>query len=86
MVGVGVFDGDILVVNRALEPREGDVVIACIEGEFACKVYSSKRRSLESAPDPATNESYPAFCIDHRVVIEGVVQFSLRAHRGLGLG
>lgn len=34
MEGAGIFDGDELIVNRSLEPGEGDVVIAVVEGEL----------------------------------------------------
>jgi DNA polymerase V len=36
----GIFDGDVLVVDRAIEARSGHVVIAVIEGEFVCKTLS----------------------------------------------
>ena len=34
MVGAGIHDGDILVVDRSLEPRQGQVVIAAIDGQL----------------------------------------------------
>lgn len=34
MEGAGIFDGDELIVDRSLEPGEGDVVIAVVEGEL----------------------------------------------------
>ena len=86
MVGVGIFDGDILVINRALEPRDGDAVVACIESEFTCKVFDRKNMQLKAEPGVDNTEKYPAFQIDQNVTIEGVVQFSLRAHRELSLG
>lgn len=33
----GVMDGDMLVVNRALKPRHGQVVVAVVDGEFTVK-------------------------------------------------
>ena len=36
----GIFDGDVLVVDRAIQARSGHVVIAVIEGEFVCKSLS----------------------------------------------
>lgn len=33
----GIFDGDALVVDRAIRPRSGHVVIAVVDGEFVCK-------------------------------------------------
>lgn len=37
MVGAGIFDGDILVVDKSLEPGSGDIVVAVVEGEFTVK-------------------------------------------------
>jgi DNA polymerase V len=33
----GIFDGDILVVNRALKPRHNHIVVAVVDGEFTVK-------------------------------------------------
>ncbi len=37
MVGAGIHDGDILVVDRSLEPRQGRVIIAAIDGQLTVK-------------------------------------------------
>ena len=44
MEGVGIFSGDILVVSRAAEPKNGDVVIAAVDGEFTVKTYREGQR------------------------------------------
>lgn len=37
MEGAGIFDRDILVIDRALRPRHGDIVVAQIDGEATVK-------------------------------------------------
>jgi DNA polymerase V len=37
MEGAGISDGDELIVNRALEPRDGSVVVAVLDGELTIK-------------------------------------------------
>lgn len=37
MTDRGIFPGNVLVVDRSLEPRHGDVVIAAVDGEFTVK-------------------------------------------------
>lgn len=37
MQGRGILDGDLLVVDRALDPAHGNVVIAVVDGEFTVK-------------------------------------------------
>lgn len=54
MQGLGILDGDLLVVDRALTPKAGSIVIAVVEGEFLIKQlhYSQDGPILRSAhPD-----------------------------------
>ena len=37
MRGEGIFDGDILLIDRAITPRSGHIVIAVIDNEFLVK-------------------------------------------------
>src|SRR5215212_10140675 len=37
MIGEGIYPGDALIVDRSLEPKHKNVVIACIEGELTVK-------------------------------------------------
>lgn len=37
MIDLGVADGDVLVVNRALTPKHGDIVVAEVNGDFTVK-------------------------------------------------
>ena len=52
----GIFDGDVLVVDRAIEARSGHVVIAVIEGEFVCKTLSIQAGSIKLK---AANPGHP---------------------------
>ncbi len=51
MKDAGIFDGDIAVVDRALHPSNGRIVVAVVDGEFCLKrlVYREGRCFLESA-------------------------------------
>jgi len=37
MVGAGIFDGDLLVVDKSLTPTSGDIVIAIVDGDLTVK-------------------------------------------------
>ena len=37
MIGAGIFDGDEIIVERSLEPHDGNVVIAVVDGELTVK-------------------------------------------------
>lgn len=57
MEGAGIRSGDLLVVDRSLEPEDGSVVIAAVDGEFTVKTLRRDRRGgvrLEAA-----NPAYP---------------------------
>ena len=53
---VGIFDGDVLLVDKAIEPKHGQIVIAVVNGNFVCKHPNQRARlkKLRSA-----NVSYP---------------------------
>ncbi|CZF77180.1 LexA repressor [Grimontia celer] len=78
MQGVGIFDGDILIVDRHVNAFNGDVIVANFNGEFVCKLLDVTRRLLLSA-----NDNYSSARIDQHDTfsIEGVVVRSIRCHR-----
>ncbi len=46
MIKAGINSGDILVVDRSLEPKDKRVVVAVVNGEFTVKRVSKKRDKL----------------------------------------
>lgn len=42
MEGVGIFSGDVLIVDRSLKAVHGDIVIACVDGEFTVKELNTR--------------------------------------------
>ena len=40
----GIEEGDILVIDRALDPRDGDIVIAHVNGEFTVKYLDISKK------------------------------------------
>ena len=44
MIGEGIHDGDLLVVDRSLRPASGDVIIACVDGDFTVKTLRLGKR------------------------------------------
>lgn len=61
MVGAGILDDDILVVNRALVPRHQSVVVAVVDGEFTVKTLWQRAGRVKLQPaNPAYPEIVPA--------------------------
>lgn len=80
MIGVGIFPGDILVVSRAESVRDGDVIVATLNGSFVVKLCDTKQKRLVSAaPDHAPYQ----ITADDDFIVEGVVTRSIRLHRPL---
>ena len=50
MIGVGIHDGDILVVDRSLTPVNGKVVIAILDGQFTVKTLEKQRGKIRLMP------------------------------------
>ena len=56
MLGAGIHDGDLLVVDRSLDPRPGRVVVAVLDGEFTLKRLAQHHGRLRLE---AANPAYP---------------------------
>ncbi|KID58740.1 DNA polymerase V [Pseudoalteromonas luteoviolacea] len=78
MQGVGIFDGDLLLVDRAVSPQQNDVIVANFNNEFVCKLLDLHNRVLRSA-----STLYPPVKISEcdQFQLEGVVTGSVRMHR-----
>jgi len=76
MTGVGIYSGDILVVDRALTAKHGDIVIASFDGE-----YTVKELSLNPVGLLAHNPSYSPIWLDgeHCLEVFGVVTNVVRS-------
>ncbi|HOP64410.1 MAG TPA: translesion error-prone DNA polymerase V autoproteolytic subunit [Spirochaetota bacterium] len=55
MTGAGINSGDILIVDRALTPRNGSIVVAILDGEFTVKRFSRLKGRIFLLPE---NPSY----------------------------
>ena len=80
MTGERILDGDIVLVNRALEPQSGNVVIACLDGELTLKRLVKDRRGVRLL---AGNPDYAPIVVgeEQELVVWGVVTFSIHDHR-----
>lgn len=72
MIGAGVYDGDILIVDKSLAPTVGKIVIAAIDGQLTVKRLAQKGQNYYLV---AENPAYPAIQLHelNETVIWGVV-------------
>ena len=50
MIGAGIHDGDILIVDRSITPANGKVVIAVLDGQFTVKTLEKSRSKIRLLP------------------------------------
>ena len=56
MVGAGIANGDVLLVDRAITPANGNIVIAAVDGELTCRRLWKQGRQMKlqaAGPDVA---------------------------------
>ncbi len=72
MMGAGIHDGDELIVDRAIDPMDGHVVVAVIDGELTVKRLRKSGKTIRLV---AENPEYPdiGFSDGEELVIWGVV-------------
>ncbi|HBR15527.1 MAG TPA: peptidase S24 [Candidatus Omnitrophica bacterium] len=56
MINAGIQSGDILIVDRSLEPRDKRIVVAILNGEFTVKRIQKKNNKLYLVPE---NDAFP---------------------------
>ena len=87
MNGIGVFDGDILIVQKGLFPRENDIVVVFYQGEFYVKRYKPKYKEnslrLEKIKLKSENPNYSDMDINEDTDFElwGVATWNLHKLR-----
>ena len=85
--GIGVFDGDILIVQKGLFPRENDIVVVFYQGEFYVKRYKPKYKEnslkIESIKLKSENPNYSDMDINEDTDFElwGVATWNLHKLR-----
>ena len=51
MENAGIYSGDVMVVDRALEPQNNTIVLAVLDGEFTVKRIQKKGQELYLSPE-----------------------------------
>lgn len=53
MINAGIYDGDIVIVDRSIKPVNGKIVIAVIDGDMLIRRYEKTMNSLRLIPETA---------------------------------
>ena len=77
MVGAGLEDGDLLVIDRSLNPENGKIAICLVDGEFTVKRIKKEKNKLYLMPE---NKKYKPIELkeENELIIWGVVEYVIK--------
>jgi len=79
MIDVGIHDGDLLIIDKSLEPRNNKIAVCFIDGEFTVKRIKIEKDTVWLI---AENKDYPPIKVtkDNEFIIWGIVINSIKYH------
>lgn len=77
MIGAGIDDGDIMVIDRSLEPQNSKIAICLIDGEFTVKRIKIEKDAVYLMPE---NNNYQPIKVtdENELVIWGIVTYVIK--------
>ncbi len=81
MIGSGIYDGDILIIDRSVQPNNNSILVCAIDGEFTIKrIKKIDKDTIYLMPD---NPDFEPIKVsrDNDLIIWGVVIYSIHKHQ-----
>tara|TARA_Y200000002_G_scaffold285166_1_gene239173 strand:- start:58 stop:489 length:432 start_codon:yes stop_codon:yes gene_type:complete len=77
MVGAGLDDGDLLVIDRSLDPENGKIAVCLVDGEFTVKRIKKEKDRLYLMSE---NKKYKHIEIkeENELIIWGMVEYVIK--------
>ena len=77
MIGAGIDDGDILVIDRSIEPQNNKIAVCFIDGEFTVKRIKIEKDCVYLMPE---NTAFQPIKItdENALVIWGIVTYVIK--------
>lgn len=77
MVDAGLDDGDLLVIDRSLNPENGKIAVCVLDGEFTVKRIKKEKSKLYLIPE---NEKYKPIELkeENELIIWGIVEYVIK--------
>ena len=87
MIDAGISDGDIVVIDKALEPSHGDIVVAFVDGEFTIKYLDTAHKGEGYILLVPANKNYQPIKIYNQdnFTIWGVVAWTIKRRLNNGV-
>lgn len=79
MKDAGLSDGDILVIDKSIEPKTGHMAVCFIDGEFTIKYIQIEKNVVWLIP---ANDKYQPIKVteENDFMIWGIVTYSIKKH------
>ena len=77
MIGAGLDDGDLLVIDRSKNPENGKIAVCLIDGDFTVKRIKKQKNKLFLVPE---NKKYKKTEIkeENELIIWGIVEYVIK--------
>ena len=77
MLGAGLNDGDLIVIDRSAEPKDGSIAVCFLDGEFTVKRLKLKNKEIYLMPE---NSKYSPIKIGegNELSIWGIVTYVVK--------
>ena len=79
MKDAGIFDGDLLIIDKSLEPQDGKIAVCQIDGEFTVKRIKKEKDFYWLIADNAVYKPIKV-TPDNDFMIWGIVTNSIKSH------
>ncbi|MEH6705253.1 translesion error-prone DNA polymerase V autoproteolytic subunit [Galbibacter orientalis] len=78
MTGAGLDDGDLLIIDKSIEPVNGKIAVCFIEGEFTVKRLKIEKGELFLMPE---NKRYKPIKVEENdeLIIWGIVTYVIKS-------
>lgn len=77
MTGAGIDNGDIMVIDRSLEPMNNKIAVCCIDGEFTVKRIKIEKDGVFLMPE---NKDFQPIKVteENTLIIWGIVTYVIK--------
>lgn len=77
MIGAGIDDGDIMVIDRSLEPKDNKIAVCFLDGEFTVKRIKVTQKEVFLIPE---NKLFEPIKIteENQLIIWGIVTYIIK--------
>lgn len=78
MKNAGIDDGDLLIIDKSLEPRDGKIAVCFLDGEFTAKRIRIKNKTVVLFPE---NDDYSPIVVgpDNDFIVWGIVTHVIKS-------